>query len=153
MNGAARETAGRTTSKQETRPMKIAFSQVASLIRIAFPEAKTRRPVGVRLGSSYTVRDFWDGGTRDEARFVELSTGRVVSPQDVPALREGRGYRLAMGEVTVADGYAVVEHSWFCGKDCGYSILVGTPTALSAIGDWTQNALADAIALLPRRAS
>jgi hypothetical protein len=132
--------------------MKIAFSQVASLIRIAFPEAKGRRPVGVRLATSYHVEDYWDGGSRTEARFVELATGRVVDPNQVEALR-ANPMRLTMGDVAVAEGYAVIEHSWFCGKDCGYSIRIGTDPELSIMDEHVAGALSAAMRMLPAKAS
>jgi hypothetical protein len=111
--------------------VKVPFKQVAKLVRQAFPGASSRRPVGIEQRSSYTVRDFWDGGSRDEARFVNLATGEVVAPSNVPALLVG-AYQLAAGEVSLAPGFAVVEHTYFCGKDLGYRVYTNDRPALDA---------------------
>lgn len=110
---------------------KVSFADASRLIRLAFPGAKSRRPVKIVEKSHYLVRDYWDGGSRDECRFINLKTMQVISAQEVPALTEGNIYNLANGDVELSPGYIVVEHCIFCGKDLGYRVYVSDPLILS----------------------
>jgi hypothetical protein len=112
------------------RIAEVAFRDVERLVRLAFPGAKSRRTVKIDQRSKYHVSDYWDGGSRDECRFIDLHTMQVISAQQVPALTEGHIYSLAHGEVELSPGYIVVEHCIFCGKDLGYRIYVNEVKAL-----------------------
>lgn len=99
---------------------------VEPLIRAAFGDTRSRRNVKVSVRESYHVHDFWDGGSRDECRFVELSTLRVIAAEQITALRDQpwNVYRLPNGDVAMVSGVAVVEHVIFCGKDLGYRVYL-----------------------------
>lgn len=113
------------------RIAEVRFIDCERLIRLAFPGAKSRRTVKVDQRKSYHVSDYWDGGSRDECRFINLKTMQVISAQEVPALTEGNIYNLANGDVELSPGYIVVEHCIFCGKDLGYRVYVSDPMVLS----------------------
>jgi hypothetical protein len=107
--------------------------KVRRIIQAAFPGAKTRRPVRVRICQSYHVNDYWDGGSRTYSVFVRLSDLSVMSSAAMPkASRQvaGNPFGLPIGDIEIGEGFAVVEHSIFCGKDMGYRIVVGETKAL-----------------------
>jgi hypothetical protein len=101
---------------------------VREIINAAFPGWKGRK-VHIEPDTSHRVWDFWDGGSRDYTRFVELSTMRSVSSDAIPreALqKEANPYGLAItkDELPIPPGIAVVIHSIFCGKEGGITIKV-----------------------------
>lgn len=107
--------------------IEVKFSEIKSLIQRAFPNAKSRRPVRIEGCSTYRVRDFWDGGSRDECRFLNLSTLQVMSSEDIPhdvRQKAANPYNLPIATVNLTPGYCVVEHIIFQGKDLGYRIYV-----------------------------
>lgn len=81
----------------------------------------------LRTAESVDIRSSWDGGSRDYFVFVELSTLRAT-PQ-VPAQSAFDRPLAGHPEATVLpDGIACVEHSIFCGKDMGLTIIVNPST-------------------------
>jgi len=107
--------------------VSVRFSDVAELIRSAFPGAKSRRPVGISFDKNYRVSDFWDGGSRTYTKFVNLETSQVLSSDALP--RENRQvmsnpFNLPIGDVILGLNHCVIEHSIFCGKDMGYRLVL-----------------------------
>ena len=84
------------------RIAEVPFREVERLVKAAFPGAKSRRTVKIDQRAKYHVTDYWDGGSRDECRFIKLATMQVISAQEVPSLTEGHVYSLAMGEVELS---------------------------------------------------
>jgi hypothetical protein len=103
---------------------EVKFSEIAGLIRKAYPNAKSRRTVKICERQTYSVRDYWDGGSREYAVFLDLKTGNTITPASVPALTENNIYRLPSGNVELSPGIVVIVNSIFCGKDLGYRIYV-----------------------------
>ena len=106
---------------------EIPFSdaRVKRIVQAAFPGAKSRRTVKLESRNTYHVSDYWDGGSRNECRFVRLSDLTTMHSESVP--RENRQqianpFGLAIYDVILTPGFIVVEHVWFCGKDLGYRI-------------------------------
>jgi hypothetical protein len=109
------------------KTIEVKFADVRNIITRAYPGAKSRRTVKIQGQDSYSVRDFWDGGSRDECRFVELGSLRVMSSSEIPygvRQRQSNPYNLPICDVNLTSGYCVVEHVIFCGKDLGYRIYV-----------------------------
>lgn len=109
--------------------IEVPFSDpsVNAIIQAAFPGVFSRRTVKVEVRETYRVSDYWSGGSRDEAIFVELSTLKSVSAQSLPPecrQQKNNPYNLAIGEVVISPGYAIVEHVIFQGKDLGYRIYL-----------------------------
>lgn len=109
------------------KTIEVKFSEVSKIITCAFPGAKSRRTVKIEGRDTYNVRDYWDGGSRYECRFIHLSSLRVMSSNEIPyGVRQqvNNPYNQPMCDVNVTFGYCVVEHVIFCGKDLGYRIYV-----------------------------
>jgi hypothetical protein len=64
----------------------------------------------------------WDGGSRDTFQLIHLETGKAVQASDNmsapwnPARKDQT--------ITLQPGFAVVEHSQFCGKDMGLTFYI-----------------------------
>lgn len=108
------------------------FKECQKLIYTAFPAASSRRMVPIKLQETYTVHDYWDGGSRTESRFVNILDVfgfRNLSRQDLGAFAgknqtQGNPYNQDIYTVTMQDHFAVVEHVIFQGKDLGYRIIL-----------------------------
>src|SRR5437870_9113576 len=94
---------------------KVPFSLARKIVQYAFPAAKSRRPVGVEAHESYHVAAYWDGGSKTTPVFVDLTTGAVVSAEDLPFERQiaGNPYNLPIGTVAIQPWICVVEHVIF----------------------------------------
>lgn len=118
------------------KTIEVKFSDVRDIVTRAFPGARSRRTVKIQASDTYSVRDFWDGGSRSECRFVELGSLRALSLADIPyGVRQSNPYNLPVFEVNLTTGYCVVEHTIFCGQDLGYSILLSKERFDSLNGD------------------
>jgi hypothetical protein len=117
------------------RIAEVAFRDVEKIIRRAFPGAKSRRTVKIEQRNSYNVRDYWDGGSRNECRFLNLSTMEIINPASVQALTTGPGnpFGLPNGDVELTPGFIVIENVIFCGKNLGYRIYVSDAKLLEPI--------------------
>lgn len=109
------------------KEIEVKFSEVKALVSSAFPGASSRRMVKVVGKNTYHVRDYWDGGSRDECRFIELATGRVMHSSELPEesrQKMGNPFNLPICDVNLSPGFCVVEHVIFRGKSLGYRIYV-----------------------------
>lgn len=89
-----------------------------SIVSAAFPEYRGRK-IRSKVGELvYVANTCWSGGTRNEFVAVELATMRVLPMAE--ALRAPVEFGgMQGGKVAVPQGYAIVEHSIFQGKDVG----------------------------------
>lgn len=64
----------------------------------------------------------WSGGTRNTFQLIHLETGKAVQASDNMSSpwNEARKDQ----QITLQPGFAVVEHSLFCGKDMGLTFYV-----------------------------
>jgi hypothetical protein len=107
--------------------LEVKFSEVSHLIRRCFPDAKSRRTVKISKRNTYQVSDYWSEGSRNECRFLDLETLQVKSSESVPTEQRQQAanpFGLAIYTVTLAPGFAVVEHCIFRGKSLGYRIFL-----------------------------
>ena len=105
-----------TTSISRTAPVK-------RILAATFPEYRGRK---IRLSVSdrpLDVRSCWDGGSRSYFTFVRLDTFVVM---EMPAQSAFDKRVTGADAVTLPPGCACVEHIYFCGKDLGITIHVGT---------------------------
>jgi len=65
---------------------------------------------------------FWDGGSRNEYRAVELATGKTIAPMWEATNPPQFGGPRQAPIVELPKGVVIVEHSCFCGKDMGLTI-------------------------------
>jgi hypothetical protein len=73
----------------------------------------------VNAGHKFTLNSMWDGGSRDYYAVVKLSTMESIDVSDMVGsyTREDKTLKLQAG-------FALVEHSFFCGKDAGITIYI-----------------------------
>lgn len=64
----------------------------------------------------------WSGGTRDTYQLIHLETGRAVTASDNMSSPWNAARKDQ--DITLQPGFAVVEHSVFCGKDMGLTFFV-----------------------------
>lgn len=103
------------------------FSEVKDLVCAGFPGARTRRTVKIEARTSYRVSDYWDGGSRNEARFVRLADLAALTSEAIPheaRQKIANPFNLPIATITLDPSFCVVEHVWFCGKDLGYRVYV-----------------------------
>lgn len=115
------------TMNTATTTLKVKFSQVAKLIRVAFPEATTRKECEIIAQESFFVRDFWDGGTRFYScgiLYPEMSSVYISALPGFVKQEIGNPFKLMLGNLPVTPDFLVVEHPFFGGKDKNYRIYV-----------------------------
>lgn len=101
--------------------MKVQKHDVWHVAGKAFPEY-TGRKFSVEYADKFTAHDLnWGGGTRNSYSAVNLDTGEVNSTGPIPApwahSSEGKTHSIPLR-------WAVVVHSFFCGKDVGLRVIV-----------------------------
>lgn len=101
-------------------------ARVAGIIKNSFPGYKGRRPVRVAPRETYSVHDYWDGGSRDYTQFVHLDSLRSVQLDSLQFEKQtmGNPYNAKMGKLTMTPAVAVVVNAIFRGKDMGIRIYV-----------------------------
>lgn len=96
---------------------------VKKMAKVVYPEYKGRK-FSVCVKSRYYPSDYWDGGTRCYMKAIDLRTGRIVEPS-ADAKNPYNG--LAHKDFDIPPGVGILEHSYFCGKDCGITLCVSSP--------------------------
>lgn len=86
---------------------------------------------------------YWSGGTRSSYAVIELDTGKS-SPIANNSAPPQFGIDYDGETITLKPGYAVVEHSIFCGKDMGLTFYIHTDNAGKFLPDSSGNDLTDA---------
>lgn len=67
------------------------------------------------------IRSYWDGGSKSSYAFYNLSSKEVKSvPTNHPMFDKGVPSKVGV----LPEGFALVEHNIFCGKDMGITIYV-----------------------------
>jgi hypothetical protein len=121
-----------TPAKKTDRNSEIA----KKIVKAVYPEYKGRK-IRVVARNSYTMANYWDGGTRSYVKAVNLNSGGIFEAgeaSECPFNIE------ASATFEIPTGIALVEHSFFCGKDAGITIIL------------SKNAAPAALALLPVKA-
>jgi hypothetical protein len=98
---------------------------VKALAKVAYPDYRGRK-FSVCQARTYTMEDYWDGGSRCYAVAVDLATGKMVATQPV-----ARNPFNAAAHATfeIPAGIGILERQIFCGKDCGITLHVAPPPA------------------------
>jgi len=73
----------------------------------------------------------WSGGTRNTFRFVQLATGDAIAASDNMSAPWDSSRKDQ--HITLKPGFAVVEHSLFCGKDMGLTFYVHPDNAAALL--------------------
>lgn len=105
---------------------------IKSVCGLAFPDY-TGRKIKVRYSvKSLNLSSYWDGGSRSYFRIVELSTMKVVTVPDNHPVFNKAAYDVK--NVSLPQGFVVVEHCYFCGKDLGLTIHTSDDAPLLSDG-------------------
>jgi hypothetical protein len=73
----------------------------------------------------------WSGGTRDTFQLIHLETGTAVQASD--NMSSPWNANRKDQQITLQSGFAVVEHSMFCGKDMGLTFYVHPDNAAALL--------------------
>ena len=109
-----------------TKVTKASHGDAVRLMMLAFPSYRGRK-FYIDVSESVYIRDFWDGGSRDYARFLHIPSGQIVGSDAIPmSMRQkaGNWFGLPIAEGTLRPDVALVEHSISCGKDCGLTLTL-----------------------------
>lgn len=94
---------------------------IKAIGRAAFPDYTGRKFRVYSTGTVVFSDTNWGGGTRSYYTAVRLGDGKTEPMADYAPWAnpvEGRS-------IFIPAGFAVVEHSYFCGRDCGLRIHLG----------------------------
>jgi hypothetical protein len=94
---------------------KMMLKQIA---KACYPEYKGRK-FHYCEQREYQMTDYWSEGSRNYAIAYEVSTGKSGLPSDMVHNPMNGG---AHARFEIPHGVVIVEHSIFCGKDCGITI-------------------------------
>lgn len=111
--------------------MKVSRSDktIKAILAATYPEYKGRK-ITVIPATSYQMMDYWSEGSRHFVKAYALVNGRVAASSSA-AQTPWRGE--AHARVAVPVGILLVEHSIFCGKDCGITIYVNPENLAAAL--------------------
>ena len=99
--------------------MKITRKQAQQILNRSFPDY-TGRKINVAIKDRITFYDTnWSGGTKNEYAIVLLSGQSEMFNAPAPWSNPVEGKTVDM-----QPGAVIVEHSYFCGQDCGITIYV-----------------------------
>lgn len=104
----------------ETKSKVKASTLAKKIARACYPSYKGRT-IAVESKETYYMADFWDGGSRAYCIGYNLET-RQILPHVLNASVPWND--LAHRSFTIPAGIAIVEHTFFCGKDMGIRIYV-----------------------------
>jgi hypothetical protein len=114
-------------------------------IRSCFPSYNSRT-VQIQAAEKLTLRNtYWDGGTRSTYSLCYLSTGeqRPLPQFDPPQFGGPR----RPPEIELREGFAVLEHVIFCGKDLGIHFHVHPATLAPLLPDKPDLSLEEQVVL------
>ncbi len=103
-----------------------------AIARIAFPEWRGKKATIVRQDAVELLGTFWDGGSKNTFRAVNIATGETSDAargMDTPVVFGGKA---ANQSVRLPPGFAIVEHIVFCGKELGCRVYLAPEPTLEA---------------------
>lgn len=103
--------------------VQVSKKDVLPIVRASFPEWNGRK-IRVKASESVRLHDLnWSGGTRSQYRACTINGASIEAKRDLnaPAPWDNQ-YEGA--KCDIPQGIAIVEHSFFCGKDSGLRIHV-----------------------------
>lgn len=108
------------TADMTSYPVRKGDKAIRTILTSCYPDWGGRK-VFVRPAVQYQMADYWDGGTRHHVVAYDLATGRAaqaIGEAQIPM------NDLSHATVGVPRGVALVEHTIYCGKDAGVTIVV-----------------------------
>lgn len=91
---------------------------VKELCKRAFPSVNGRKFYVEISERPRKLKSYWDGGSRDYYRVVNLVSGAIFEPPTLEPFGD------KVEPYIPSAGYALVEHSIFCGKDSGRTVYL-----------------------------
>jgi len=109
-----------------------------AVARIAFPAWKGRRVTVSTSDATPIGGTSWSEGSRSQFVAVRLETGEVCELPESTKTPRSMGGTEPDTKIRIPAGYAMVQHSIFCGADAGCVVTFG---ALPALGSSTPSEL------------
>jgi hypothetical protein len=78
--------------------------------------------------ATFTMENYWDGGTRVYCKAIDLETGRTAEPADGSTIPWSS---IAHASFPIPQGVGILTHNIFCGQDCGVTLYVIPGCALA----------------------
>jgi len=97
---------------------------VETIIRMTFP-SYNGKSFCIRVQDSYTLENYWSGGSREQPKFLLNNNGQV-KVYDAPGKTGNPFLPDAHKSVTIPKNGMIAVHSIFCGKDIGIFFYVST---------------------------
>jgi hypothetical protein len=107
--------------------------QIAQLVKkiakVIYPEYKGRK-FTAEVKSKYYVSNYWDGGTRNYMKAIDLKTGLIMEPSHESTVPFNS---ISNTCIDIPPNVGILEHSYFCGKDMGIRLYVSSPLQIEGI--------------------
>lgn len=110
--------------------MKTNDKSVKAVALKAFPEYRGRKFFFEVQKYPLDLRSSWQGGSRDFFKFVRLSDQHSVA---IPAQSGFDPAIAGLDAVTIPEGFACVQHTIFCGKDLGLTVIINPANAAALL--------------------
>lgn len=101
------------------KTLKLKKSDCKEILTLTFPEYSGRK-FKLSLQQNYYISDsYWDGGSRIYTKIINFVNNQI---KELPEMKwEGK-------EFEITDNMLIVTHNYFCGSDCGITIIC-SPTS------------------------
>jgi len=106
---------------------------IQRVCKVAFPNYKGRKFKVQFDTKQMSVRSYWSGGSRTCYALVRLKDLEVHHAPDSHPMFDR--VQVDVDNVTIPEGFVIVGHSNFCGKDMGLTIYTPAPNTLIQSGD------------------
>ena len=93
---------------------------IKTLGRKVYPSYNGRR-FALHFATSYTMENYWDGGSKTYSMGVNLVTGEISVPS---ALTNDPFNKAAHASFEIPMGFAILENVIFCGKPFGIRLVI-----------------------------
>jgi len=116
-----------TTTHLDPADKSTAVQSAIQLMRTAYPGYRGRKFKVSTIEGSVNLQSSWQGGSRNYYILIDLATSQT-SPV-MPAQSQFDTPVKGLDAVTLPPNAGVVEHSIFCGKDMGLTLVIGPNNA------------------------
>lgn len=96
------------------------LNMIKGLTRNAYPNYHGRK-WSLHFAKSYTMENYWDGGSKTYAMAINLATGEVSKPN---AATTNPFNKAAHSSFDIPHGFGIIEHTISRGKDVGISLVI-----------------------------
>jgi hypothetical protein len=107
---------------QLTTQEKARINFVKHLASLIYPDYKGRK-FRIHEQETYHLENYWDGGSRTYSVAIDFKGNRVIMPSPETLNPYNKEAHL---DFTIPPGIGILEHVFFCGKDLGICLVLGT---------------------------